>query len=302
MLSFTEFKNEVVENIKSVMSDDFAEYEVSTQTINKSTGSYEGISVVPENRTGAYPTVSLNAFYDEYINGNKGVDECIEGIANIIEGNTNPDFGFNPMDIVHWDIAKARIVPTLMNIPNNEEYLADKVRKDISDDMTIVYNIVISEDENGLATAKVSNDFLSMWNITADELFDTAITNLTASDYSFGTIFDVMFSDTRKVNNIDDTSDGEPMYILSNKRGQFGASVILRNDIMEKLSEKFGAYYILPSSVHEVIIVPTDEVDSNKLTDMVNEVNGNSDIMSVSDILSNRVYRYDRETKKIVSI
>lgn len=301
MLSFTEFKNEVSKNIKSALSEEYADYEVVTNTINKDTGSYEGISVRPtEKGVQIYPTVSLNDFYNEYIKG-KDIEECIEGIAKVIDDNSNPEFAFNPMDIVFWEKASARIVPTLMNIPNNEEYLADKIRRDISDDMTIIFSVVISEGEGSLASAKITTDILNTWGVSADELYDTAISNLNNKDYSIFTMFN-LFDDDMPINNLDDIRTGEPMYILTNGTRHFGASTILRSDIMEKLYEKFGNYYIIPSSVHEVIIVPTDDDNTEKLVEMLRDINDNTDIMNTCDILSYKVYRYDRETKKIVSI
>ena len=57
-------------------------------------------------------------------------------------------------------------------------------------------------------------------------------------------------------------------------------------------------YYILPSSVHEVIIVPYSEIlVCSKLDEMVREINITQ--VEEEDVLSNHVYLYDRGSGKL---
>ena len=57
-------------------------------------------------------------------------------------------------------------------------------------------------------------------------------------------------------------------------------------------------YYILPSSVHEVIIVPYSEIYvCSKLDEMVREINSTQ--VEEEDVLSNHVYLYDRVSGKL---
>lgn len=58
------------------------------------------------------------------------------------------------------------------------------------------------------------------------------------------------------------------MFVLSNKQKVNGAAALLDKDIMQKIVEKFGEdFYILPSSVHECIIVSADaDMDTSQLT------------------------------------
>ena len=83
-----------------------------------------------------------------------------------------------------------------------------------------------------------------------------------------------------------------PMYILSNTSQVFGAACILYPETMKDVSLRLGSdFYVLPSSVHEVILMPADKgYDSEDLSEMVREVNA-SDVMP-HEILSDHVYRY----------
>ena len=57
--------------------------------------------------------------------------------------------------------------------------------------------------------------------------------------------------------------------------------------------------YILPSSIHEVIMIPADRIDDpQKLSSMVHEAN--TTVVSTGDVLSDSVYYYDRKKDQIL--
>ena len=89
------------------------------------------------------------------------------------------------------------------------------------------------------------------------------------------------------------------MYVLSNEKKQFGASAILYDNVIKDFSESLNSdLYILPSSVHEVIMIPSILVDSvDKLNDMICEVNATQ--VPLMDILSNHSYYYSRDKECI---
>ena len=62
-----------------------------------------------------------------------------------------------------------------------------------------------------------------------------------------------------------------------------------------------GEYYIIPSSVHEVLIVSCESVEPGFISDIVKSVNG-SGIVADNDILSNEVYKYDSNAESIVTL
>lgn len=88
-------------------------------------------------------------------------------------------------------------------------------------------------------------------------------------------------------------------YVLSNTRFYYGAAEVLREDILEKFSRKIGGiFYILPSSVHELILVPESTfICTEYLREMVKEVN--KDVVTKEEWLLENVYYYDSEKIKI---
>ena len=96
-----------------------------------------------------------------------------------------------------------------------------------------------------------------------------------------------------------DPADVGGMYVLTNEEGMLGASALYYRDVKEKAAELIGSgYYVLPSSVHEVILVPdTMDHDVKDLCEMVKQANRT--VVEPKDVLSDNVYHYDRDARSL---
>ncbi len=92
------------------------------------------------------------------------------------------------------------------------------------------------------------------------------------------------------------------MYVLSNDTGVLGASVLFYPGVQEQIANVFDeGYTVLPSSVHEVLIVPDSAgVDAASLKDMVREANRL--VVEDKDILSDNIYHYDPKEKTLTTV
>lgn len=90
------------------------------------------------------------------------------------------------------------------------------------------------------------------------------------------------------------------MYVLSNSLRNYGAACIAYPHIMETIGEILQEdYYILPSSIHEVVIVPyTREISRREMDDMVRDINETQ--VADEEVLSNHVYLYERSTGRFL--
>jgi hypothetical protein len=88
------------------------------------------------------------------------------------------------------------------------------------------------------------------------------------------------------------------MWIISNNKGVSGAVNMIFEKNLNELSKGLGDdLYILPSSIHEVIAIPASMADPEDLAEMVHQVN--TEMVDVSERLSNQVYHYDRAERKL---
>lgn len=97
---------------------------------------------------------------------------------------------------------------------------------------------------------------------------------------------------------IEEMPADKTMWVISNDRGINGAISMLYEDKLHNLAEELETdLYIMPSSVHEVIAVSASMGDPNELASMVAEIN--MDQVSLDERLSNQVYHYDKDLRKL---
>jgi hypothetical protein len=92
------------------------------------------------------------------------------------------------------------------------------------------------------------------------------------------------------------TIDGDMMYVLSNQIGINGATVLVYPNVMKEFVSKYkltcNYLYILPSSVHETILVPSPNFSmTGKLLQMVREVNESQ--VQQDELLSDNILIYN---------
>ena len=187
------------------------------------------------------------------------------------------------------DIWKSRVIPRLVNVSRFDK---DKIPHKIYpfSDTAIVYGFQWLESENSTAFMWLTNDLVEMlYDIYYDFDFDYfAMKNLKNSPYTFVSLMSLI---AELCPGMDIDMAPCPMFVLTNPNNMYGASVILRKDVLEKIYAFIGEYYILPSSVHEVIVVPTEVGEPENLREMVTEINGT--VVEPHDVLSDGVLIFD---------
>ena len=97
------------------------------------------------------------------------------------------------------------------------------------------------------------------------------------------------------------TDTEDEMQVLTNQSKLFGAVSILYPDVLQNIAERLHRnLYVLPSSVHEVILLPEREGEKGteeSLAEIVKDVN--STVVDTEDILADSVYYYDRARKSL---
>ena len=154
----------------------------------------------------------------------------------------------------------------------------------------------------------IKYEHLKMWDIDKHTLFDKAVEN-TKSRFSVMNINDILLQrmsgrdlkmepfDTA----IEELTIGDEMpimLVLSAIDNHYGASVMFYPSILERVAEKLkGDFYILPSSVHEIICIPTYDVEGDKLHDMIKEINDS--MLEENERLSDYPFIYRRGTRLV---
>ena len=297
MPNYEEFKNTIVSKIKNYLPADYADATVSINSVLKNNSTeLDGLTIRREGES-ICPNIYLAQFYEDYIDG-RTLEDILSDIAKIRQKNSSP-VDFDITAITDFDSVKDKISIKLINSEQNAEYLKGKPHSEFAD-LSAIYYIDLGTDECGSMTTVISDYLLSQYGVSVEELHQTAIRNM-ASNARFCTMLEVL-SEIMSDNVPADAfcAADDMMFVLSNKNKINGASMLLCPSVMDMIADKVGKdYYLLPSSIHETLIVPgRPDMEVGSLASMVCEVNATQ--VAKEEQLSNHVYRYDYDNHSLV--
>ena len=161
-------------------------------------------------------------------------------------------------------------------------------------DMLVGYQVDVPEltTEDRNVSFPIMLEQLDIIGTTVRELHDGAILNL-ENDELIVPLIDIIAQETDLPREILEEEDSG-IILISNKKGLFGAVQILNDSVISNIVERLGnRFFIIPSSVHEMLILPAEHCsnDLSELSDIVKDVN--MDHVIPSERLSNSAYLYD---------
>ena len=274
----------------------------------------EGLTIMECDRN-IYPTIYLNEYYETYKKGDS-IDTVVYQILQIyyrskIDAKVDMDFFANYGEV------KKRIVYKLVHFEKNQALLSDVPFFPYLD-LAIVFYCLLQNSPFGNASIVIHNSHCKMWDITAEELYFAAKENtkellpvelknmedvirelLQETEESNSKILELEGGQEELVPSIENSARENQLYVLSNLEHCNGAASILYDDVLKNFADQLQSdLYILPSSIHEVILLPVNSNDNpEKLTKMVQEVNEAE--VEREDILSDHVYYYRRNCNTI---
>ena len=237
------------------------------------------------------PAIYLDPYYSRYKNGDT-LEEIADSILNFnrihkVCGNMDMDF--------YSDYSKVRdrILSKLINFEKNRETLA-RIPYHRFWDLAVVYYYKMDNTILGPGTILVQNKHLELWGVTEEQLRKEVFEN-TVRILPFQLIsVEDMIRDTLGLREdvFPEKEKVMPMYVLTNNEQNLGAVTIIFKQILRAVGEIIRSdYYILPSSIHECMIIPDfDWIDKEVLQNMVREIN--EEHVAEEEILGESVYHY----------
>lgn len=274
------------DGIKGYIPEEYSKIEIfDTQN---SSFKYKGMTVRKEGLKSAYtPVVNLDMFYDDYFEKIEN-EELFKKMADIVFMD-RPDFGEDPSSyITDWDKVKDRLFITVTRM----EKLNTTVFRPLAGDIVIVARVLIG-NKNGLASAVVTDHLAQAWEQDDDSILDYAVNNSK-------NLLDVEIKKISDVIPVPD--DGPSFYIVSNETKTQGAAALFYPGVMKHIADDIikGSYYVIPSSIHEMLIIPEFGPEPDDLRNMVKSVNDNE--LDSRDILSYDVFHYDIATAEFKEV
>ena len=312
MMNYEDFKNYVKEHILGELPDTYSEFEVSINKTFKNNGlKLDGLCI--RGHDSIAPVIYLNGYYEQYNEGTS-LESVMSDISEQYKEHVEHRGISSDIvkEISNIETARDKIFAKIVNTKNNKHLLENRPHTEF-EDLSITYHIMVSRDASGIASAPITDVIANGLGVTTEELDAIAKENMAKNNPMYFVDMQDMMLDLFLSDIVDQGMSKEEaremfaemfpnsearMYVLSNATKVNGAIWMTDPDALEMISEKVGGdFFILPSSVHEVIIVPNDGYSELELQDMVMSVNQGE--VRPEDRLSDNVYAYDSKEHKL---
>lgn len=291
-MSFEQFVDTVQEQIKGYLPDAYQDAEVQTTDFQKLNDGYIGMTVRQEGQM-VTPNINLNAQFDQYMRTGD-MDRVLRSIAEQVQ--LQPDIQTDWLR--DYEKVKDRLFIRVSDSQANKDYLSNLPHKTV-DGLAVTYHIALNGVEGANASAAITNQMMEGYGITREQLHADALANakgMMPARYTSMAAMMMGLAAEAGFNQdlMEEAPPGVPMLmVLTNSQGLNGAAAMFYPGQLDHVSDGFHSdFFILPSSVHEVLILPDDKAtDYRDLQMMVQQINATE--VAPQDRLSDHVYHYD---------
>lgn len=276
-MNYTEFMNAMLCEIRGQVD---AQVRTELYTVTKNNGTRRTGILFKQEDSNLAPTIYLEEFYQKYLKGQQ-VPDLADSICSIYQ-EIRVKKTCDCQNLFDFNHVKEHIVYKLIRRDANEELLK-QIPYEPFLDLAVVYYIQIDNTRFGSAAIQIRNEHLRYWRVEKEEIRRLAEKN-TPRIYP---------TQIQKIVRF--------MYVATNEQCSLGAAVMRYPDFLEKVRGMIrGDFYILPSSIHEVILVPESfGMEPERMQEMVKEINQTG--VAPEEVLSDSVYYFDGEEIRIVA-
>ena len=305
MLEFEEFKIQILENIRDRLPEGYRSASIGIAETRKINESYDGLTVKKEDQPVA-PSINLNQLFRDY-QGHGDLDRVFGQISEIVELRAE---GLDLDIFESYENAKEHLFIRVSNAETNRDLLEDVPHETLGD-LAVTYHLMVERNDEGFGSTMITNELLDKYGIPGDQLKADALENsakiLSPSIESMNNVMARMMGlpnlapesvpFEQAVEDFNFSSEG--MFVLTNTNAVNGAAVMFYPEVLEQLGDHAGVdLFIIPSSVHETIILPDDGVmQRSDLESMIRDINANE--VAPKDRLSDSLYHYDSREHRL---
>lgn len=294
-LSYQDFQKHLLQAVSQELSQ-YGTYQCELMNNQKNNVVLTGVSIRHEDSMMA-PVFYLEKSYQSFLEG-KSLHQISQ---ELVSAYRNQEIrSLDPVDFMDYEKVKDKIRVRLVSKENNKAYYKQGPYRIRPMGAEVLYVELERQVENSMF-AHVTNAMAEQWKVPKTELFDIALENTQSSNkVKFRSmdeiIHEMLAGEDAEMQGVTPF----PSYVLSNERGEYGATVVLYPNVLGQVREQLrDDYYILPSSLHELIILPKKacNMEVKELRSMVREIN-QQEVMP-EEVLGNEIYEFNGATNKV---
>lgn len=293
-MTYDRFVMSILERVQKGVGDSVS---VSVYTAVKNNGTKRKGLTLTEKGVNIAPTIYLEEFYQRFLRGmteEKAAKEVIKLYDQVCAGRS-----WEKGKLEKYVSVRDHIIYRLIGKKTNMRLLEEIPHREFLD-LAVVYYVLLEVNDFGTAAMMIKKEHMKLWKVTEDELYRRAGENtrriLPEEFCTMHTVIQDMFDlEPREASvNSEEGEFAETLYVLTNRLRSHGASALLYEGCLEQIAKKlFCNYFVLPSSIHEVIITPDrHQFSYEELSAMVKEINETQ--VEAEEVLSDHAYYYDR--------
>lgn len=281
-------------------------YSVTVKDVVKNNGVKLKGLIIQAPHQNICPTIYLEYFYQMYCE-NQADDDSLKDIELAIFRTYLRDGNNKKIEMswfMEWSKVKERICCKLINYESNRELLKQLPHIQVLD-LAVVFYYSFQDSILGSGTIQIYNSHLEMWGVTKEELLEVAKENTQklfpcVIDSMMQVVKEMMRAEGLPYDAEDFSATESPMYVVSNKQKEYGAINLFNVELLRDFANTKNKcnFWILPSSLHEVLLVPDDgNVGVAELLNMVTEVNSTQ--VMPEEVLANSIYKFVYATGEV---
>ena len=244
------------------------------------------------------PVLYMDDLIAEYQSGNLSIDDFGKEIAQRLLTLNQEKESLNIQ--ITPDAATEHLYLQVINKKLNPDIAESCAHTELPGGLIAVPRWRIDETKSVLVDKNIQGHLLEM---TDSELLNVAKANTLKQEYTVksmrDTLAEIMEQDMPKEIVAEMLPEApEPIYVISNSEKLFGASALLSPDVLEKAHETLGEdYFVILSSLHEVLAVPASLADPADLRHICREVNATQ--LQEKDLLGDSILFYNSATRSL---
>lgn len=298
-MSYRTFKIYATEEIKNHLPREYDDWRVEWRTVYKVNEKLDclHLSPPPGEICVAVPNLYFEDFY-EFVKSGYSAEKAVGLMADVVTSCPSQET-LRKADF-HMDKFRENIVWMVINREKNQELLQTVPHRPVPGlDLEIIYRLLVFSPYGNMVGGMVNNDMMRSFRETEESLYERAKNHTrSALPVKIDNLSDVIVETSEDPDEDLSGIDPSPFYMLSNEMRTFGAAAMLYPDVLEEVALIMGGdYYILPSSIHELMMIPVSYGSAKMFQKMVR--GANSSVVSKGDWLSDQVYLYQCEKKSL---
>lgn len=291
-MRYQKFIETVKEHIKQVLQK-----KVYVHPVLKNNGTvFDGL-VILDPILNISPTIYLNPYYHRYLDG-VSMEDIYDDILKVYEENL-PAEDFDISIFEDYTKAKERIVMKLINAEKNKKLL-EQVPHILIYDLAIVFIFTTCDFTHSYSTILIHHSHLKLWGVNIDDLYEIAKRNsIKILPPRLDNLHDIFEEITDE--SLDFLNELE-INILTNNFKIYGATCMVYPNLLEEIASIYeDDIIIIPSSVHEVLLFPKENLPEGYTLEHINTMieTVNDTELSDMEVLSDHIYCYHRNLKEI---